>query len=239
MLTAKYVLLIAAALLTFSASAESIGKITHLGGVLHVTRADGKSKMLSVKSEVEEGDVLRTEANTFARIKFKDGGEMILRPGTVFKVSMYSFEADESAKEKDGVVMNLVKGGVRSVTGLMGKRSPEKFKLETPVATIGVRGTDFQAVYCMADCGAMVPGGEVPPQGLFVNVVTGVIEVSNGGGQQQFASGQFGYVPSTTQPPVVLPSNQTTPDLTIPQTILNNNANGAGLSGSGSLSCRV
>ncbi|MBK6005640.1 hypothetical protein JJB11_06000 [Ramlibacter ginsenosidimutans] len=53
------------------------------------------------------------------------------------------------------------------------------------------------------------PSGAAPtrPPGLYVQVLDGVIHVSNSGGSQAFAAGQFGYTPGTTQPPVVVPSN--------------------------------
>ena len=74
------------------ACAEVVGTITHLGGILRVTRADGTSKLLSVKSEIQEGDTLKTEKDTFARIKFVDGGEVVLRPVTVLKVEAYLYK---------------------------------------------------------------------------------------------------------------------------------------------------
>ena len=80
-------------LLPALAWAEGVGNITHLAGVIQASRTDGTSRMLSVKSEVREGDTLKTERNTFARIKFVDGGEIVLRPETVFKVEAYAYQA--------------------------------------------------------------------------------------------------------------------------------------------------
>ncbi|MCX7145165.1 MAG: hypothetical protein NT042_02935, partial [Sulfuritalea sp.] len=55
------------------AQAATAGQITHLSGTLSAKRADGTSKLLSVKSDVLEGDTLGTESETYARIKFVDG----------------------------------------------------------------------------------------------------------------------------------------------------------------------
>ncbi|MFA7280242.1 MAG: hypothetical protein WC100_09100, partial [Sterolibacterium sp.] len=52
------------------AQAAPAGQVTHLSGILSVKRAEAPPKMLSVKSEVQEGDMLTTESETYARIKF-------------------------------------------------------------------------------------------------------------------------------------------------------------------------
>ena len=130
--------------------AGKAGVVTHLSGVLNVTRLDGTSKIISVKSEVMEGDTLRTEIDTFARIKFNDGGEVVLRPESILKLDNYAYDAAQ--KGQDNFMASLLKGGLRSVTGLLGKRNPDRFKLNTSAATIGIRGTHFGAVICNNDC---------------------------------------------------------------------------------------
>lgn len=52
------------------------------------------------------------------------------------------------------MVMNLLRGGLRAVTGLISKGSPDAARLRTATATIGIRGTDFDARLCAKDCGA-------------------------------------------------------------------------------------
>jgi hypothetical protein len=86
-----------------------------------------------------------TEKGTYARIKFIDNGEITLRPNTQFKIENFSYEA--AKPEADGAFFTLLKGGLRSITGLLGKRNHDKFGLNTPTATIGIRGTTFIAEY--------------------------------------------------------------------------------------------
>ena len=132
------------------ASWAAAGVVTHLGGVLNVTRADGARKILSIKSEVQEGDVLRTEKDTFARIRFTDGGEVVLRPETVFKIEKYRFNAVPMEAKRDGFMMRLVKGGLRAVTGMIGKRNPNNVRMRAGTATIGIRGTHW-GVMCVGE----------------------------------------------------------------------------------------
>ena len=118
-------------------------------------RADGQSQILSVKSQVYEGDVVATAENSYARLKFGDGTEVVLRPSTQLKVNTFRYTAQRPAE--DNVFLALLKGGFRSVTGLLAKRNPANFRVQAPNATIGIRGTNFGALYCANDCGG-VPG---------------------------------------------------------------------------------
>jgi hypothetical protein len=186
------------------AAAGAVGTVTHLSGIVSVRHADGSTKLLSLKSEVLEGDLLSTENETFTRIKFIDGGEVVLRPNTQFKVDKYSFDAADASG--DNAFFSLVKGGLRAASGLIGKRSRDKVGYGTVVATIGIRGTYFVAHYCDNDCGGIpTPSGGPLANGLHVSVTQGMIVLSNGGGSQDFAAGQFGFTPSFTTPPVVVP----------------------------------
>lgn len=231
----------------FAQAAETVATVINLSGPLLAKKADGTAKVLALKSAVEQGDTLVTEKNTYARIKFIDNGEMTLRPNTQLKIDNFSYQADKP--EQDSAVFRLIKGGLRSVTGLLGKRNHDRFGMHTPTATIGIRGTIFIAEYIPPSEPAVAsyglssmaaapeqltaqyatrsdapygglplamqplqlaqnfPGTDGRAPGLYVQVLDGMINVSNGGGSQNFAAGQFGYTPSFQQPPVVLPAN--------------------------------
>jgi hypothetical protein len=139
-----------------AAHAATAGQVTHLSGTLSAKKPDGTSKLLSVKSDVLEGDTLSTESETYARIKFNDGGEVVLRPGSQLKIESYAYNA--AKPESDNIVMNMFKGGLRAVTGLVGKRNREKVTFQTETATIGIRGTHFGA------CCARTTAAACPPR---------------------------------------------------------------------------
>ena len=170
-------------------------------------KADGSVKILARKSEVEQGDTLVAEKGTYAQIRFIDNSEITLRPDTTFKIEAFAYE--EAKPDADSARFDLVKGGLRSVTGLLGKRNKEKFSLKTPTATIGIRGTTFIAQYVPASGGGAVkaPVGPSLPPGLHVSVTDGQIVMTNPGGSLNFNAGQFGYVRSNISPPVVVPVN--------------------------------
>ncbi len=219
------------------AQAATAGQITHLSGTLSAKRADGSSKLLSVKSEVMEGDTLSTETETYARIKFIDGGEVVLRPGTQLKIENYAYNA--AKPESDNVVMSMFKGGLRAVTGLLGKRSREKVSFQTETATIGIRGTHFGALLCRNDCGGIpTTGGKPPPNGLHVDVTNGAISMSNRAGTVQINAGQFGFVPNPNTPPTLVPPQQGI-QVTMPSSIAQNKGAGKGIGKGDDAECKM
>jgi len=190
-------------------AAQVAGTVVNLSGPLMAKKADGTVKVLALRSEVEQGDTLVSEKNTYAQIKFIDDSEITLKPGTTFTVEAFAYDA--ARPEGDSAVFNLVKGGLRSVTGLLGKRNKEKFALKTPASTIGIRGTTFVAQYVPVGAGGLGPMAQSPtsalPPGLYVNVTDGLIVVANSAGSMNFAAGQFGYTAGFNKPPVVVPIN--------------------------------
>jgi hypothetical protein len=173
--------------------------VTNLSGTLYVQKTDGTTKILSQKSEVDVGDILSTEKDSYARLKFTDGGEVIISPKSRLKVDDYRFE--ENTPEKDNFVFSLLKGGLRTITGLVGKRgNRDAYRLNTPVATIGIRGTHFRLLMCQNDCEKLI-------NGLHINVISGTINVRNQGGDRDFTSGQFGYVKDQDTAPELIPDD--------------------------------
>ena len=216
-------------------AAPVAGTVVQLSGPLMAKKANGTIKVLVLKSEVENGDTLVTEKNTYAMVKFIDNSEITLRPDSTLTIENFSF--DSGKQDDDRAHFNLVKGGLRSVTGLLGKRSKEKFELKTPAATIGIRGTTFIAQYVPPPPAALgmpapspssspvappvtppvapappLPGASLPTPpslapGLHLQVTDGAIIVTNSGGSHSFQAGQFGFVPNPSVPPIILPQN--------------------------------
>ena len=176
-----------------------VGKVTHLSGPLFAKKADGTTKALSINSGVEQADTLVTEKKTYARIKFTDNSEINMRPGTQLKLSQYNF--DQAKPQEDKVVLNVVKGGMRALTGMIGKRGDrDSYKLLTETATVGIRGTTYECKICEGNCGSI-------PNGLYLFVLEGVINVSNTAGSQDLSAGQYAYVQSAGSVPKILPGN--------------------------------
>src|SRR6185503_11359911 len=84
-----FVLLLA--LFSASVLAAGAGTVTHLSGTLSVQRGDGSVRILSQKSDVNPGDVLTTQRDSYAQINFADGSSITMRPNTQVKVEQFNF----------------------------------------------------------------------------------------------------------------------------------------------------
>jgi hypothetical protein len=76
---------------------------------------------------------------------------MTVRPGTEMVLSQFKYKQDAP---DNSMVINMLRGGLRAITGLIAKSSPNAARIQTNTATIGIRGTDFDARICSRDCGA-------------------------------------------------------------------------------------
>jgi len=124
------------------------GTIQQLSGTISVQKPDGAIRVLSRQSQVVKGDTLNTERDSYAQVKFTDGAVVTLKPNTRIRIEDYTFDEKEPAR--DNSALALVKGGLRMITGFIGKRgNQDAFKLGTVTATIGIRGTTFNVDDCV------------------------------------------------------------------------------------------
>jgi hypothetical protein len=119
------------------------GVAQFIAGDVSVRRGAGNDK-LAKGSAIESGDDIVTGSAGQAQIRFSDGGLVSLQPNTQFKIDRY---ADANDPKQDGFLVNFVRGGMRAITGLIGKRNRENYKVQTATATIGIRGSAFNASY--------------------------------------------------------------------------------------------
>ncbi|WP_342362026.1 FecR family protein [Terrarubrum flagellatum] len=133
---------IAIGAITTSASAQSViglaersvPNVTGTLGARRVTIAQG--------GEVHQNEVIQTSENGRALLQFKDSTILDVSANSSVKLDRYVFNADASAKQ---AVVTLTRGTFRWVTGAS---NPAAFKIQTPHATIGIRGTivEFEVV---------------------------------------------------------------------------------------------
>ena len=184
------------------------GTVQFLSGTLSVQRADGSVRLLSEKSDVKVGDVVTSERDSYAQLRFTDGGQVTLRPNTQIKVEGYAFS--EAQPQSDNFAMALLKGGLRAVTGLVGKRgNRDAYRVQTATATVGVRGTDFVAI--------VIPfgGGSGPAPGTYVTVTEGAVGLIAGGAELLVGAGQTGFG-STGLPARLIPAPPNLPKVDPP-----------------------
>jgi hypothetical protein len=183
-------------LLLGAAPAWADGTLTHLSGPVSVQKADGKTLPGTAGTKVSVGDTVITGAGGYVRMEMTDGGEMVLRPNSQLQVESYKFV--EARPAEDSFVFRMLKGGLRSVTGLIGKRgNQDAYALKTQTATIGVRGTWYDFRVCQGDCGAL-------KDGTYLAVRSGAMQATNPHGSLTVRAGEVVYAPAGLRP-VLLP----------------------------------
>lgn len=108
------------------------------GGQASVERG-GQLDRLQKNNPVYEGDVILTGATTFVHVKMSDDAFLAIRPNSALKVDCYKTQLGEQSCLR----FELLRGEVRTVSGHAAKANRDRFRLNTPVAAIGVKGTDF------------------------------------------------------------------------------------------------
>jgi len=195
--TSLLTLLLALLLGSPALAAVAAGKVANLNGTLFAERLDGTMRALAKDSTVEVGDTLVTEKRAFARIVFIDNSEVILRPETRFKIEALNFDPDQP--DADNLVLDAVRGGLRAITGQVGKRgNSDAYQVKTTAATIGIRGTVYEVRVCSGNCGGM-------PDGVYFFCIQGMIEVRNQAGSVTVGPGEYAYARDQETLPVLIP----------------------------------
>lgn len=131
------------------AHAQSAGEVEFARGVGFAHSPGEAPRTLGRGLPLRQGDRLTTSEGASAIIKLQDGTRMTVRPNSELVLQQYQFR--ENAPD-NSMLMQLVRGGFRAVTGLISKSSPNAARIQTNTATIGIRGTDFDARLCTRDC---------------------------------------------------------------------------------------
>ena len=183
-------------------------------GAVSDRAADGSQRSLQDGDRVYSGDSLSTGSGAWLDMDFDDGGRMLLRPSTQFQIERFDYlpaahpasAPPAAAAEHESAFFRLLKGGLRAISGLIGHVYRDSYRLDTPVATIGIRGTQYDVRYCANDCGGQAAHGSAPANGLYAGVDKGAIALSNQVGETITTAGQYLYVRGARLPIALLPS---------------------------------
>ncbi len=135
-----------------SARAQGVGEVSYVEGVGTVQQQGGATRILGRGVVVNQGDVITTAPKSFAIVRLADGTAMTLRPSTQLAITHFDFKPQTSPDASVGsMVLSLLRGGLRTVTGLIPKRNLDAARINTPSATIGIRGTEMDTRLCKDD----------------------------------------------------------------------------------------
>jgi hypothetical protein len=122
--------------------ATPVARVAVSVGEAQKFNAAGRQESLKVGASLMAGDRIRTGSDSVAILVFTDQGRISLRADSELIIHHYQIDP---AGIKTRIELELVKGTVRQISGNASRTQPERYKLNTPVAVIGVRGTDFLA----------------------------------------------------------------------------------------------
>ena len=147
---------IAALSLLAPAAEAASGSFTFVTGDVAVTKVNGQRLTAARGVEVDPGDLIATGASGMAQLTMIDKARLSLRPNTQFRIEQYQRSADSA----EGAVLNLLRGTLRTFTGLIAAQNREKFVMKTRVATVGIRGSGNILYACSGrECDESVASG--------------------------------------------------------------------------------
>jgi len=148
---------------------KPIGIVIWTKGLIKAGQPDKSARTLSRRSPIYSHDVITTDATGTGEIAFTDSSVFSLMVGSQLKIDEYNFKKD-APPAQDKSVMSIVKGGFRTITGSIPKQNPDGYKVNTPVATIGVRGTQYSVAVSAK-------------RGAVFKIDKGIIQVANKAGK--------------------------------------------------------
>ncbi len=216
---------LAALLANTSLSAQEIaGRVLVAAGDVVIQR--GAEKISARRgTEARTGDIFQVGDKSNVQIRLTDESIIALNSRSTFRLTEYAFEKREPTLRR--AFFDLLKGGMRTVTGLIGRSNRENYAVRTPTATIGIRGTHYALRYCNNDCyeggtastraepikvaaasgadigpltQAAVESGPLAPNGTYGGVTDGRIAVTNQTGETVFGADQYFHVASINLP---------------------------------------
>jgi hypothetical protein len=128
-----------------------VAHVVWVKGAVYATQpGTAERRTLKTSSNIYMNDTLTTDADSEAQIIYSDNSIMTFRPNTKFYINEYNYvpkaPKSQGGKSVGRYVVDLIEGGFRTITGFIAKDNPDDYQVNTPVATIGVRGTEFTVV---------------------------------------------------------------------------------------------
>jgi hypothetical protein len=162
------------AMLSQLAFAAPAGSVTFKVGEATITHADKTVVQADKNAELNAGDTIETKDGRL-QLALIDGGKVSLQPNTIYKINKYEFASGKEDGSEYGFT-ELIKGGLRTVSGLIGHKNRDRYQLKTAVATIGIRGTEFTVNF--------------NDNNLLMTTNHGSVDVCNAGGCLNAVTGQ-------------------------------------------------
>jgi hypothetical protein len=141
-------------------SAALVGTVSLVLGKATIESGSGKlSRIVKPGSQVRVHDQIVTSTNGHVHIRFVDDALVSVRPDSRLEITRYDY--DPARPALSAVKFDLIEGVTRAISGKAAKAARQRFRLNTPIAAIGVRGTDFTVSVKAGSTRALVNEGSI------------------------------------------------------------------------------
>ena len=166
---------------------QQVGVVVESSGSVIAVDKRKVSRKLSISSPVYLGDKIVTGENGSVRLRMIDEAILDLRCFSIMVIEEYALN---NSNRKS--ILNLLQGSLKKITGKIGKMTEDVYQLKTPLASVGVRGTEYALrVFQSKGCGGTIDADD----GLYLEVIKGLVNVHNEAGNEVIAKGETAYVP--------------------------------------------
>jgi len=153
-----------------------VGYVVRQKGQVNAKDLNGEMQLLEVNSPIYEGDRVTTGMGSTVFIAMDDGAEIYLKEDSVVKISAYVITSGFG--EESSSILDLIRGGLRKITGAIGASAMSNYQVQTGLATIGIRGTEYVIKLCKQDdCNQTVSRND-PDAKLHAVVLDGIITLT-------------------------------------------------------------
>ncbi|MBF0193376.1 MAG: FecR domain-containing protein [Magnetococcales bacterium] len=175
-------------------SGEKAAFAFFVSGNVTAQDAFGNKRALMKGSEIKSGESVHTQSDGVIQMRFSDGGIIAVYGDSQFNINEYRFFDDVDKPNR--AWFGFQQGMIRSITGKIGKIQKQNFLIKTPLATIGIRGTEF-----LAEMKVKRSNQNTDSTGLTISVIRGAISLDNQAGHLTVFEGRNGYVPDSQTNP--------------------------------------
>jgi hypothetical protein len=183
----------------FAQSDAAAGRFIAVTGDVKIVGADGVARNAERGGEFRQGESIVTGTNALAQVRMTDGGALSVRAESQLKLDGYRFQGNDDPEPS--FFASLIKGGFRTITGLIGRNRRESYRVATTSATMGIRGTHFEIVHVVQPLPDAAPG-------TYNRVYDGIVAIRNRAGAELLVTRDqtvFVALPGNVAPVLVRP----------------------------------
>ena len=166
-------------------------KVMSVTGSVKAVDPQGRERLLEKGFEVRSGEKIITGDGALVQMRLNDGGYLSVRAGSEMVIDRFVY--DEKNASNSNFLVSLVRGGFRSITGLIGKTNPDAYQIRTSTATVGIRGTDHEPMVIPEGVPGMAALGA---PGFYDKVNDGETFIRNRNGVLSLKRGDVGFAPA-------------------------------------------